>query len=103
MCRSVYPMSEEESVAQLRPWVEKGKAWAQNMLGGMYVRGGNLRQARQLWELAARQGHANAQYNLGCMHERGHGVVRSFEKASDYYQAAGAGAAQARCMLHATL
>ena len=36
MCRTKYPDSAEETVEQLRPWVEKGKAWAQNILGERY-------------------------------------------------------------------
>ena len=36
LCRTTYPDGDEERIEQLRPWVEKGKAWAQNLLGERY-------------------------------------------------------------------
>ena len=39
LCRTKFPRSEEERVEQIRPWVEKGKAWAQSMLGENYEQG----------------------------------------------------------------
>jgi len=39
MFRTKYPASAEETVEQLRPWVEKGKAWAQATLGDKYYQG----------------------------------------------------------------
>ena len=72
MCRTKYPSSDKETVEQLRPWVEKGKAWAQFVLGQQYERGlgveQSYQQARELYELAASQGNATAQYNLGDMY-----------------------------------
>jgi hypothetical protein len=59
MCRTKYPSSDKEEIKQLRPWVEKGKAWAQFVLGCMYERGAGVDQsdqrAKELWELAATQ------------------------------------------------
>jgi len=92
LCRAEYPTSHEEHIERLRPWVEKGKAWAQKMLGGRYRAGLGVDQsdqhARELYELAARQGHAGAQYNLGLMYANGHGVDQSDERAAEYYEAA---------------
>ena len=52
------------------------------------------RQQRQmdevvrLWEGAAEQGHANAQYNLGIMYDHGHGVDVNYKKAIEWYEKA---------------
>jgi len=35
-CRASRPSSDEEAVIQLRPWVKKKKAWAQNSMGQLY-------------------------------------------------------------------
>jgi len=92
LCRTEYPCSDKEEIEQLRPWVEKGKAWAQSGLGQMYEDGVGVDQsyqkARELYELAASQGYAGAQYNLGCMYANGHGVDQSYERAAEYYEAA---------------
>ena len=47
MCRAKYPTSEKEAVEMFRRWVEKGKAWAQSGLGGMYERGLGVEQSYQ--------------------------------------------------------
>ena len=39
LCRTKAPASKEEMVKMIRPWVEKGKAWAQCMLGQKYHQG----------------------------------------------------------------
>ena len=92
LCRTKYPDSEEESLEQLRPWVEKGKAWAQKMLGEKYYHGEvfdqSYQQARELMELAANQGEAGAQYGLGVMYANGQGVDQSYERAAEYFEAA---------------
>ena len=92
LCRAKSPVSEEEVVEWLRPWVEKGKAWAQYMLGCRYRDGEGVdqsyQQAREFRELAASQGEADAQFNLGIMYHCGQGVNQSYEKAAEYYEAA---------------
>jgi len=92
LCRAEHPESQEDMVEKLRPWVEKGKAWAQSMLGQRYDNGAGVEQsdqhARELFLLAASQGHAAAQFNLGLMYERGMGVDQSYERAAEYYEAA---------------
>ena len=92
MCRTRYPESEGEIVEQLRPWVEKGKAWAQSMLGQKYRDGlgvdQSYQQARELFELSANQGDTMAHYNLGVMYSAGQGVDQNYERAAEYYEAA---------------
>jgi len=92
LCRTKYPTSNEEIIEQLLPWVEKGKAWAQTLLGHRYEDGLGVDQsyqrAAELFEAAARQGDASAQYNLGVMFKDGQGVDQSYEKAAEYYEAA---------------
>jgi TPR repeat protein len=44
--------------------------------------------AIELWEQAANQGFANAQFNLGCFYANGTGVSKNKEKAFELYQQA---------------
>jgi hypothetical protein len=92
LCRTKYPNLDEEELEQLRPWVEKGKAWAQNILGEKYLHSNGVeqsyQQARELFELSANQGYAKAQFNLGFMYDTGQGVKQSYERAAAYYEAA---------------
>ena len=92
MCRTKYPSSDKEVAEQLRPWVEKGKAWAQQGLGEMYAQGlgvdQSYQQAKELFELSASQGWATAQYNLGNIYHHGHCVDQNYERAVEYYEAA---------------
>ena len=92
LCRAKHPGSHEEMVEQVRPWVEKGKAWAQSLLGDKYYHGVGVdqsyQQARELFELSASQGNISAQYNLGIMYEQGQHVDQSYERAKDYFEAA---------------
>jgi len=92
LCRTKIPSSFEENIVQLRPWVEKGKAWAQSMLGQRYAHGLGVDQsyqrAKELYELSASQGQATAQFSLGHMYTTGQGVDQSYERAIEYYEAA---------------
>ncbi len=92
LCRTKFPSSDEEAIEQLRPWVEKGRAWAQFLLGQKYDRGEGVDQsyqrARELYELSANQGNASAQCCLGITYQEGHGVDQSYERAAEYYEAA---------------
>ena len=88
MCRTEHPSSDEETIEQLRPWVEKGKAWAQSMLGQRYNNGVGVeqsyRQAKELYDLAASQGDAVAQSNLGILYVTGDGVEQSYETGREW-------------------
>ena len=105
MCRTKKTNEgSKEEIERLRRWVEKGKAWAQNMLGQRYERGIGVeqsdQQAKELFELSANQGHANAQCRLGDMYRTGQGVDQSYEKAAEYYEAAARqGYGMAQCNL----
>ena len=84
----------EQAVRLLRPWAERGDAWAQYSLGVMYYRGRGVAQdyakAREWWEKAAAQGDVNAQFSLGLMYEYGQGVEQSDFKARDWWKKAAA-------------
>jgi len=58
-------------------------------LAGMYYQGQgvaqSLEKAAELFALAANQGHASAQHNLGNFYENGKGVAQSYEKAFELY------------------
>ena len=63
MCRTKHAAAgSKEEIDRLRRWVEKGKAWAQSILGQRYRDGVGVeqshQQARELYELAASQGEA---------------------------------------------
>ena len=92
LCRKKRP-SEEVNIEQIQRWVEKGKAWAQYDLGSKHTHGGagvdqSYQRARELFELAASQGQADAQFALGCLYKDGQGVDQSYERAAEYYEAA---------------
>ena len=92
LCRTEYANAgSKEDIKRLRRWVEKGKAWAQYMLGSRYDQGvgveQSFQQARELYELAA-QKYDTAQYNLGIMYRDGIGVDQSYERAKEYFEAA---------------
>jgi len=93
LCRTKYVVNgSEDDINRLRQWVEKGKAWAQMMLGQRYCNGVGVeqsyQQAKELYELSANQGFANAQYNIGVLYDEGQGVDQSYERAAEYYEAA---------------
>ena len=52
-----------------------------------YKKGHNSIALRE-WEPLARNGHANAQYNLGVMYDKGHGVPRNKLTAIKWYKRA---------------
>jgi len=93
MCRTKHTAAgSKEEIDQLRRWVEKGKAWAQSLLGDRYHQGRGVdqsyQQAKELYDLAASQGDAHAQFRLGIQYNNGQGVDQSYEKAAEYYEAA---------------
>ena len=88
---------------QIRPWLEKGKAWAQYLTANSYNREQLYSQkAVQLYELAARQGDARAQFRHGTFYSNALriGAAQSDEKAKTYFKAAALqGLAVAQCHL----
>jgi TPR repeat protein len=92
LCRAKRPSSAEEEIKQLRPWVKKKKAWAQNVMGQMYRDGEGVKQsyvmAKRLFKQAAQQGDASAMAHLGDMYYNGWGVEVSSERAKEYCEQA---------------
>jgi TPR repeat protein len=85
LCRSKSP-TEEEANKHLQKWVKKKKAWAQYTLGNMYEHGlygvkKDVKRAFVLYTLAAEQGDANAQYELGIMYDKGEGTKPDVKRA----------------------
>ena len=91
MCRAkMVARGSKEDIERLRGWIKKGKAWAMEMLAGSYERGVGVKQsvkkAIELYEMAAKRGHANAQGMLGDFYRQGkHGLTQSDKRASEYY------------------
>jgi TPR repeat protein len=101
-------VSAEEGVARLLKVVKRTPGWltpcAQYNLGGIYREGTGVRQdyveAVKWYRLAADQGNAMAQPNLGAMYDNGIGV--SYTEAVKWYrQAADQGDAMAQSNLGA--
>jgi TPR repeat protein len=81
--------------------VEEGNAWAQ-LLKGMFrhAEDKDYASAKRYYELAAEQGNALAQHNLGLLYEKGIGVRQDSDKAKEKYELAAAqGHANAQCSL----
>ena len=61
----------------------------QGFLGVMYANGQGVKQdyakAVELYQKAAEQGDASAQYNLGIMYKNGLGVKQNYTKAKEYF------------------
>ena len=45
-------------------------------------------KAIKYYQLAAEQGHARAQYNIGVLYENGDGVAQDYNEAAKYYRLA---------------
>jgi TPR repeat protein len=89
-CRKRFPKNDEEQIEQLREWLDKGEAWAQNRMGQWYRNGEyGLKQsyvmAAMLYEKSVAQGDPNAMYDLALLYRDGKGVVQSFEKTAELY------------------
>jgi TPR repeat protein len=93
MCRSKdvgVAEGSKKDVELLRGWTRKGETWAMAMLAQRYRDGLGVKQsdkkAIELYEMAAKRGNANAQYNVGLYYDKGTGgVTQSSKRASGYY------------------
>ena len=70
----------------LRPLVEKGSAWAETMLGDLYLEGTGVpqdyKEAARLYRLSAAQGNSWAQDNLGRLYSGGDkGIAQDYKEA----------------------
>ena len=80
---------------------EQGNAYARALLGGRGVPQDDAEAVRR-FRLAAEQGDANSQFNLGVMYAEGHGVPRDDAEAVRWYRlAADQGLANAQYILGA--
>ena len=91
MCRAkqTEPGSKED-IKRLDGWVKKRKVWAMTMLAQRYRKGLGVKQsdkkAVELYEMAAKRGHATAQANLGLFYDQGcYGLTQSDQRAIEYY------------------
>ncbi len=75
-----------------RPLAASGVAWAQSFLGDSFRVGRgvtqNFTEAAKWYQLAAEQGHDNAQFNLGVLTHNGEGVLQDFAEAAKWYRLA---------------
>jgi TPR repeat protein len=55
---------------------------------------GDYSTALRLWRLAAEQGNASAQHNLGAMYDKGHGVLQDNITAYMWFNIAGANSSE---------
>jgi TPR repeat protein/virulence-associated protein VagC len=91
MCRAKQVANgSKEDIERLRGWVKKGKGWAMCMLAQRYLEGKGVKQsdkkAIELYEMAAKRGNADAQFNLGTYYHQGsHGLTQSSKRASEFY------------------
>lgn len=76
----------------IREAAEKGIAYSQYVLGGIYYKGEGIPQdyaeAVKWFRKAAEQGEVYAQYNLGWMYGTGTGVPRDYAEARKWYRRA---------------
>ena len=92
------------SLADIWKAAEKGLAYSQYVLGGIYYNGEGVPQdyaeAVKWFRTAAEQGEVYAQYNLGWMYGTGTGVPQDDDEAVKWYRmAAEQGAAKAQSRL----
>ena len=93
--------TDEELFGLARGWADKGKAWAQFLVGNKYRSGDGVKQsyekAIEYYTLALHQGDPNAIYELADMYYEGQGVTKSIETAIELYtRAANQGQATAQ-------
>jgi TPR repeat protein len=81
----------DEAVAMVRPLAEAGSAEAQNILGGLYLRGWGVTRdvlvALDWLDRSAAQGNPRAAFNIGRLYATGEGVRQDCDKARTYFHA----------------
>jgi TPR repeat protein len=90
LCRTKRAINEKENIKRLQKWMKKKKVWAQCLLGNKYYHGGcgvkkDVKRAFVLYKLAAEQGDAFAQFNLGFMYHHGYGTKPDDKRAIELY------------------
>ncbi|XP_015205294.2 death ligand signal enhancer isoform X1 [Lepisosteus oculatus] len=98
------PQDSSRAIAMLEKAAASGVREAQAYLGVLFSQEPqrNGKKAVHYLQMAAKNGDAQSQFNLGQCYEMGFGVQRCYMTALDHYQqAAAAGSEQACCMLRA--
>jgi TPR repeat protein len=84
-CQVKLATTEEEGFERAGGWADKGKAWAQSILGARYKHGIGVDQSYEktieYYTLALQNGDPNAMFGLALMYYQGMGVTTSIEKA----------------------
>ena len=75
---------------RLMPLAKQGNAFAQVLIGHMYVNGfgvsKDIEEAVAWYRQSANQGNALGQYNLGVMYGEGGGVIQDFKEAVKWFR-----------------
>lgn len=79
---------DAEASMILRPLADKGRATAQNLLGEMYRLQKDYAAAAKWYGMAAKQGNARAQNNMGRLYTVGHGVNKDDKEAAAWFRKA---------------
>ncbi|MCI5146166.1 MAG: hypothetical protein D3923_11710 [Candidatus Electrothrix sp. AR3] len=79
------PSWAEKNVEDLVQKAAAGNADAQNRLGIIYYVHGEFERANRWYVMAANQGHAGAQYNLGVVYDKGQGVKKNTVEAKKWH------------------
>jgi len=78
------------ALTKWRSAAQQGDAYAQNLLGAMYMKGQGVehdyKEAVRWYKLAAEQGRVEAQYDLGVSYAEGKGVARDYKEAMHWYK-----------------
>ena len=92
-----FTQSEKE-----RAWIESDSTDYEMIveIGNEYKIAKNYEEAVRYYRLAAENGYARGQWNLGAMYDFGYGVTQDYQKAVDWYRkAAEQGDAVGQCCL----
>ena len=88
-CRAPTPTTDEEEIKRNKKRMELNDPRAIHNIGTFYAKGQyglpqNYAKALELWHRAGELGSAEAQSNIGCSYDEGHGVERDETKAIHY-------------------
>jgi TPR repeat protein len=76
----------ENTIKICTPLAQSGDVWSQEILGGMYYKTENYKEAFKWTKKAAEQGFAPAQSKLGLLYETGKGTLKDYKKAIKWYR-----------------
>ena len=81
-------VAEARDLGKTKSLTDQGEAAAHNSLGDFYAKAQDYQAAVKWYRLAAEQGYAQAQYNLGAAYALGEGVPQDYRKAVHWYRLA---------------